>query len=733
MKRQWQKRFFVVFISALLASFAIMPVKAEDPSIDFQTDTVFVKLGESAALAYTVTGNPEVTFDSEEVIDCYGPDEHLIRVSHLKNQKIVHFQSDSQSTGFSTVDVYLNGTYTKSLTVYVYDDTGVMLRQRRDVSCVVSGGEKYVSLDVYPYEARFLPLRVTSSNEAVAVPAKAVMPADGLTFMPLSEGSASITAEYGSQMVSFILNVLPEGDYAEELYVTAENNELYIRRGQTVPVPFEMASAHGSCKDDLLSVAVENDTEGIGDNEVVILNPDGTLTGNRIGSAMLMAYTKLGSEMYCPVHVYSEPEKITFAKDIYYLNQYDEFIDYPVFEVTPASCGNIPVIYTCSDESIISLGGSENTGDRYRYGKPGTVTIRAAYRDNPKIYGEFKAEAFFAEDPVSIKIPSEITAYPDFGINITPEYIPEKSLHRITNASVKDENIAFALDMYSGVVSVTGYQPGTTTLRVQAGSQASAETKVIVKKGKPKSTTAVFTAETNGNSVAFESYMKELIQKESFISGHNYIFYAYKQYENDMFYYGSENQYIFNLEKSLTDSGLFSIYETSNTDTAKWICVRALEPGRKKVILDDGLIAELSVVPETMEMHRLYNPNTGEHFYTGNEAEKDALASLGWMYEGTGWKAPGRSYTPVYRLYNIYAGDHHYTMNEKERDALIEIGWTDEGTGWYSDDDKGVPLYRQYNPNAAAGSHNYTANKKENDALVKMGWQEEGIGWYGRK
>ena len=131
------------------------------------------------------------------------------------------------------------------------------------------------------------------------------------------------------------------------------------------------------------------------------------------------------------------------------------------------------------------------------------------------------------------------------------------------------------------------------------------------------------------------------------------------------------------------------------------------------------------------EMHRLYNPNSGEHFYTASAKEKDGLVKVGWNYEGVGWTAPKTSSTPVYRLYNKYAGDHHYTTSAKERDGLVKAGWNDEGIGWYSDDAEGVPLFRQYNPNARTGTHNYTKSKKENDYLVSLGWKAEGIGWYG--
>jgi Rib/alpha/Esp surface antigen-like repeat protein len=134
---------------------------------------------------------------------------------------------------------------------------------------------------------------------------------------------------------------------------------------------------------------------------------------------------------------------------------------------------------------------------------------------------------------------------------------------------------------------------------------------------------------------------------------------------------------------------------------------------------------------ETEPMYRLYNPNSGEHFYTASGGERDHLVRVGWRSEGTGWTAPKSSNTPVYRLYNPNAGDHHYTMSRGEHDALVKVGWRDEGIGWYSSDSEVVPLYRQYNPNAKTGAHNYTTSKAESDYLVRVGWNYEGIGWYG--
>ena len=148
---------------------------------------------------------------------------------------------------------------------------------------------------------------------------------------------------------------------------------------------------------------------------------------------------------------------------------------------------------------------------------------------------------------------------------------------------------------------------------------------------------------------------------------------------------------------------------------------------------DDANNQSLALNASTnVKMFRLYNPYSGEHFYTENIAEKSKLLGLGWNDEGVGWYAPSTSNTPVYRLYNPYNGDHHYTMNKEESDYLDGIGWNAEGVGWYSDDNRSVKLYRQFNPyNTGAGSHNYTVSKEENDFLASIGWQTEGEAWYG--
>ena len=133
---------------------------------------------------------------------------------------------------------------------------------------------------------------------------------------------------------------------------------------------------------------------------------------------------------------------------------------------------------------------------------------------------------------------------------------------------------------------------------------------------------------------------------------------------------------------------------------------------------------------DTAVMYRLYNPNSGEHFYTASIVERDAVIAAGWDDEGEGWTAPTEG-VQVYRLYNSFAGEHHYTTSAEERDMLVSVGWTWEEGGWCSDYSQAVPLYRAYNPNAFANNHHYTTDWGEFQFLLSLGWQDEGIGWYG--
>ena len=132
----------------------------------------------------------------------------------------------------------------------------------------------------------------------------------------------------------------------------------------------------------------------------------------------------------------------------------------------------------------------------------------------------------------------------------------------------------------------------------------------------------------------------------------------------------------------------------------------------------------------THSMYRMYNPNTGEHFYTGSMEERMTLETAGWQYEGVGFTFPATTGKPVYRLFQPSTGEHLYTMDEAEKAALMAQGWNLEGIAFNSGNSSEVPQYRLYNPNVSVGAYHFTASEAEKDVLLALGWQYQGIGFY---
>lgn len=142
------------------------------------------------------------------------------------------------------------------------------------------------------------------------------------------------------------------------------------------------------------------------------------------------------------------------------------------------------------------------------------------------------------------------------------------------------------------------------------------------------------------------------------------------------------------------------------------------------------------------DVYRLYNPNSGEHFYTYNAYEAWSLKSIGWQFEGYAWESPTvqsfeniksfAHFSTVYRVYNPNSGEHFYTTSNAEAASLARAGWHREGTSFNAGGTTAV--YRLYNPNATgAGAHFYTMNAGERNSLKAAGWHYEGISWYTTK
>ena len=137
-------------------------------------------------------------------------------------------------------------------------------------------------------------------------------------------------------------------------------------------------------------------------------------------------------------------------------------------------------------------------------------------------------------------------------------------------------------------------------------------------------------------------------------------------------------------------------------------------------------------------VYRFFNNDTGVHFYTADETERDAVENLanfnpeGASYQGADPLTGGS--TPVYRFLNEDTGVHLYTVSETERATTEDLSnFSFEGEAFFAYDtqvDGSIPVYRFFN--STTGAHFYTPSEGERDDVEDNlpEFESEGIAYY---
>ena len=138
-------------------------------------------------------------------------------------------------------------------------------------------------------------------------------------------------------------------------------------------------------------------------------------------------------------------------------------------------------------------------------------------------------------------------------------------------------------------------------------------------------------------------------------------------------------------------------------------------------------------------VYRFLNSDTGVHFYTANEIERDTVALLNnYTFEDASYQSVdpltgAEDSVPVYRFLNRDTGVHLYTVSEVERDATEDLAnFSFEGEAFFAyatEVDGSIPIYRFLN--STTGAHFYTPSAIERDAVLELpDYQSEGIAYY---
>lgn len=147
-----------------------------------------------------------------------------------------------------------------------------------------------------------------------------------------------------------------------------------------------------------------------------------------------------------------------------------------------------------------------------------------------------------------------------------------------------------------------------------------------------------------------------------------------------------------------------------------------------------GLAQPALAATKGVNVYRLYNTWSHEHFYTANLDEYKARVADGWNGEGVGFVAPEDGSDQVdgqvYRFFNPNNKEHLYTKDSAEVERLKTIGWKYEAVAWNSAKSDQTPVYRLFNPYVTEFTHYYTQNTTDRDENVARGMTNEGIHWY---
>lgn len=124
--------------------------------------------------------------------------------------------------------------------------------------------------------------------------------------------------------------------------------------------------------------------------------------------------------------------------------------------------------------------------------------------------------------------------------------------------------------------------------------------------------------------------------------------------------------------------------------------------------------------PTSVNVYRLYNRSSSDHFFTTDVVERNSLISSGWVNEGIAFSVTADASIPVYSYYNSKTGHHAFTTSEDEKDALVAKGYEYEKERFKIDSDGNVNIYRLINQ--SGDTYHMTIDLDEYNRLIKSGW-----------
>ncbi|MEL6438324.1 MAG: peptidylprolyl isomerase [Cyanobacteria bacterium J06621_8] len=199
------------------------------------------------------------------------------------------------------------------------------------------------------------------------------------------------------------------------------------------------------------------------------------------------------------------------------------------------------------------------------------------------------------------------------------------------------------------------------------------------------------------------------------------------------------------LVSATINNGELVLDYTPNQSGAATITVEATDL-LGDTVADEFLITVEDTEPEVifpaLTVFRFLNTDTGAHFYTGSEVERQFVADNlpNYNFEGgafvsvdpfTGSPEPQE----IFRLLNQDTGTHLYTISEFEQESVVNNlpNFSLETSSFfgYAEAEEGtIPVYRFFN--TQTGAHFYTPSETEREFIIDNlpNYQVEGIAYH---
>lgn len=183
--------------------------------------------------------------------------------------------------------------------------------------------------------------------------------------------------------------------------------------------------------------------------------------------------------------------------------------------------------------------------------------------------------------------------------------------------------------------------------------------------------------------------------------------------------------------------GVIETFETSNVPLLNRI---VLVPSSESLEFLESVNSNVDI--DEQNIYRFFNQETGSHFYTASEIEKNNVVDNlpNYVFEGIAYEAADPiagmdGVSIVHRFLNQNTGVHLYTIDEVEKNYIFEnlSNYSYEGevfTAYDSQVEDTIPIYRFYN--SAIDAHFYTASDIERETVVNnlLDYSYEGVAYY---